>query len=565
MLQNLTVKIKLLGLILFSLIAMLSIAIAAFFGLASDKLWMDEVARVRMPSVQGLLMMKQGYTAVRYTVLNTATYENDVNAAEQFGQVLAQHRESWSDFERGWKIYEPLPQTAEEAQQWKEYVKDHEAFKTAEAVSADIITQLSRLNSEPDRQKQLFVEFYKRQAVDKPILDSAMEKLDRLVALNVKYGEDAVAEADTAASRTKAVMYGVSGMASVLSLLFGLLILRSTLAQLGGEPAYVSRIVSEVASGDLTVRIDTAANDTDSLLANVKAMVEKLSEVIGEVRSAADNLSSASEEVSATAQSLSQGSSEQAASVEETSASIEQMSASINQNTENAKVTDGMASKAAQEAGEGGAAVSQTVAAMKSIAEKIGIIDDIAYQTNMLALNAAIEAARAGEHGKGFAVVAAEVRKLAERSQVAAQEIGEVAKGSVSLAEKAGKLLDEIVPSIRKTSDLVQEITAASEEQSAGVGQINTAMSQLNQTTQQNASASEELAATAEEMGGQAEQLQQTVAFFKTGGHGNATPFSKPEVAVGIRGTLSKLKPQGGKLAALAPRPTLAEADFVKF
>jgi methyl-accepting chemotaxis protein len=43
--------------------------------------------------------------------------------------------------------------------------------------------------------------------------------------------------------------------------------------------------------------------------------------------------------------------------VEETSASIEQMSASINQNTENAKVTDGIANKAAKEAADGGEAV----------------------------------------------------------------------------------------------------------------------------------------------------------------------------------------------------------------
>uniref|UniRef100_UPI0005695A53 methyl-accepting chemotaxis protein n=1 Tax=Pseudomonas asplenii TaxID=53407 RepID=UPI0005695A53 len=146
-------------------------------------------------------------------------------------------------------------------------------------------------------------------------------------------------------------------------------------------------------------------------------------------------------------------------------ASMEQMSASIAQNTENAKVTDGMAGKAAREASEGGQAVRDTVSAMKTIADKISIVDDIAYQTNLLALNAAIEAARAGEHGKGFAVVAAEVRKLAERSQVAAQEISEVARSSVSLAERAGTLLDQMVPSITKTSDLVQEIAAASEEQ----------------------------------------------------------------------------------------------------
>ena len=274
-------------------------------------------------------------------------------------------------------------------------------------------------------------------------------------------------------------------------------------------------VASQLAEGNLAVTIEPGSKDeTGRVLTAMQTMVGKLSQIIGEVRTAADNLASASEEVSATAQSMSQATSEQAASVEETSASVEQMSASINQNTENAKVTDGMASKAAKEATEGGESVQQTVVAMKKIAQRISIIDDIAYQTNLLALNAAIEAARAGEHGKGFAVVAAEVRKLAERSQVAAQEIGELSTSSVEMAERAGHLLNEMVPSINKTSDLVQEITAASEEQAAGVAQINTAMNQLNQVTQQNASSSEELAATAEEMSSQAEQLQQAMSFF---------------------------------------------------
>ncbi|MBS1209114.1 MAG: mcp [Proteobacteria bacterium] len=277
----------------------------------------------------------------------------------------------------------------------------------------------------------------------------------------------------------------------------------------------VIRVMSAMSEGDLTKKVEGHYQGNFAQMQEyVNNTVSRLSQVVTEVNGSADALSSASEEVSATAQSLSQAASEQAAGVEETSASIEQMTASISQNTENARVTDGIATKAASEATEGGEAVKATVVAMKQIAQKISIIDDIAYQTNLLALNAAIEAARAGEHGKGFAVVAAEVRKLAERSQVAAQEIGTVASSSVELAEQAGHLLGEMVPNIKKTSDLVQEITAASEEQSSGVSQINSAVSQLSQTTQQNASSSEELAATAEEMSGQAEQLQQLMSFF---------------------------------------------------
>ena len=280
----------------------------------------------------------------------------------------------------------------------------------------------------------------------------------------------------------------------------------------------VAEVLGAMAQGDLTRRI---TRDYMGLFGQVKDSVntssDKLTQVMGEVHAAADALTSAANQVSSTAQSLSQAASEQAASVEETTSQIDTMSASINQNSDNAKVTDGMATKTNKEAVDGGTAVNQTVVAMKQIAAKIGIVDDIAYQTNLLALNAAIEAARAGEHGKGFAVVAAEVRKLAERSQEAAKEISELAGSSVNTAERAGKLLDEIVPSIQKTSELVQEIAAASSEQSDAVTQIGGAMGQLSKATQQNASASEELAATSEELSGQAEQLQQSIAFFNIG------------------------------------------------
>jgi len=286
--------------------------------------------------------------------------------------------------------------------------------------------------------------------------------------------------------------------------------------------------LQRMATGDLRQPIEGEYQGSYKLIKDsCNETMSRLTNIIGDVISSTDQLSNASEQISATSQSLSQATSEQAASVDQTTASIEQMSASINQNAENAKVTDGIATKAAKEAVAGGEAVKQTVEAMKEIATRIGIIDDIAYQTNMLALNAAIEAARAGDHGKGFAVVAAEVRKLAERSQVAAQEIGDLAVGSVKAAERAGELINTIVPGIGKTSDLVQEITAASMEQSSGANQINTAMNQMSQITQQNASASEELAATAEEMTSQAEQLQELMGFFNIGQAERRSPNRK--------------------------------------
>ena len=133
--------------------------------------------------------------------------------------------------------------------------------------------------------------------------------------------------------------------------------------------ADVGRIFSALAEGDLTQRISRAAEGIfEQVKQDANASSDKLASIIEKVRSAADALTGAANQVSATAQSLSQVASEQASSVQETTASIDLMSASITQNSDNARITDSIATKASKEAGDGAAAVTQTVAAMKQIA-----------------------------------------------------------------------------------------------------------------------------------------------------------------------------------------------------
>lgn len=268
--------------------------------------------------------------------------------------------------------------------------------------------------------------------------------------------------------------------------------------------------------GDLTRRIpDFGKDEIGETAQSFNGFVERLQNILLDIQASVEAIAHSTNEVTTTSRMLSSTSNQLAASVEETSASLDQMSSSISMNTDNSKVTNGIATQSSAEAHDGGQAVNDTVNAMTEIAQKIGIIEDIAYKTNLLALNAAIEAARAGEHGKGFAVVADEVRKLAERSQIAAQEISSLADKSVKVAQHAGDMLNRMVPNIQKTADLVQEITAASTEQSTSVAEINRTVSQLDDIAQQNASASEELSSTAIMVQEQTGEIRKTVGFFK--------------------------------------------------
>ena len=503
-----------------------------------------------MPSMRAAAGMR--FFAANYRLKENRHLATEI--AEEKAQAEREAADARQQFETRMGTYEQLLSNDEDRQLLASVKSAWEAY----LASSKQLLEFSRQNQEVQARGLLRGE-------SKGHFDEVTSRLQKMIELN-----DVGA---TVAGDKGSALYENARLSIIAVLVAALLIglgLAVFIARIISRPLRQAATAAEqLAEGNLNAHIEPGAKDETGMVLNaMRNMVGKLAHIIGEVRNAADNLASASEQVSATAQSMSQATSEQAASVEETSASVEQMSASINQNTENAKVTDGMASKAAKEATEGGESVQQTVVAMKKIAQRISIIDDIAYQTNLLALNAAIEAARAGEHGKGFAVVAAEVRKLAERSQVAAQEIGELSSSSVDMAEKAGKLLDEMVPSINKTSDLVQEISAASEEQAAGVGQINTAMTQLNQVTQQNASSSEELAATAEEMSSQAEQLQQAMSFFVLDSTPRAavqdnsvdSPGSKPNRQ------LPRPKPQAPRKAfaySLASAPD--ESEFTRF
>ncbi len=320
------------------------------------------------------------------------------------------------------------------------------------------------------------------------------------------------------------------GITALITLLLGLLISWFISRQITTPLGNTLSMAEKIATGDLTMSINTTRNDElGQLMSAMSKMNDNLHNMIDDIRVGVSQISNASSEIVAGNTDLSSRTEQQAAAVEQTAASMEQLTATVKQNADNAHHANKLAISASQTAKQGGEQVNNVVQTMtaiesssKRIAEITSVINSIAFQTNILALNAAVEAARAGEQGRGFAVVASEVRSLAQRSSQAAKEIEGLISESVTqvsrgatLVGNAGKTMNDIVTSITQVHDIMGEIATASDEQSRGISQVSQAIVEMDSTTQQNAALVEQSSAAADSLEEQARLLKQAVSVFR--------------------------------------------------
>ena len=205
MLSTLTVRTKILALLAVALLALVVVVAIAFSGLKEQGRMLNELGKNRMPSVQSLMVINEAQTALRSSsryMDAMGMFPEDVNdiAAE-----VKRKQDIWGHIDAAWKTYDALPQEPEEADVWKTFAKQWDTWKTRDMAITDIAAQIAR--AEPGKRRELFASLHKTLQENRPAFAAAEESLNKLVALNVQYGESDVKKADAASASATGSMY----------------------------------------------------------------------------------------------------------------------------------------------------------------------------------------------------------------------------------------------------------------------------------------------------------------------------------------------------------------------
>jgi methyl-accepting chemotaxis protein WspA len=319
-----------------------------------------------------------------------------------------------------------------------------------------------------------------------------------------------------------------------------------------------SEAARRVASGDLTVKVDSDVDDeTGDLLRAIKGMVHDLSSLVGKVKTSSIQLVSTATQIGAASKQQEAVVNDFGASTNQIAAAAKEISATSSELVKTMEDVSLVASDTATMVDEGRSSLKEMSSSIEKLAQSttsitnslsvisekannigsvITTITKVADQTNLLSLNAAIEAEKAGEYGVGFAVVAREIRRLADQTAVATLDIEQMVKemqGSVSTGvmqmdkfneevrlrvsetETISHHLERIIERVQALTPRFDQVHEGMQSQSQGARQISDAMLQLTESARASAASLKEFNQAADQLHGAVRSLKEEVSRFK--------------------------------------------------
>jgi methyl-accepting chemotaxis protein len=211
----------------FLCVALIGIIIGAFglFAVKNIKGGISEIGNVRMPSVQSLLELKvainEAWVAERGLV-NRRMMEPEIRKANwkylEDAQKLA---------DESWKIYEPLPQTREEAAIWKDFVNLYQVWKQKQQKVIELCQEKDRVIDSGNNNDEKYMENLDNRTMSaskeaRLALLPALEVLNKVVDINEKVANDTMADSEKVAQSSTTMVIVAMIIGAVLSFLLGL-------------------------------------------------------------------------------------------------------------------------------------------------------------------------------------------------------------------------------------------------------------------------------------------------------------------------------------------------------
>ena len=383
-------------------------------------------------------------------------------------------------FANGRKIYDPIPQTEEEAVIYKGFIDDWKTYQDA------CVPWLAL--SKEDRKDEARVLFAKGPMRD--AFQKADDALGHIITINNDGANHAGRTAELIADRALWILMGVSAVAAVAGLAIAWLIARSISAPV----LATSQVLAKVAGGDFRGgmqddrgdEIGDMSRSLDATLASLRTAIGsvaqesgRVSNQAGSIDSVASQVAQAAEETNRQASTASSGAEEITANMASVAAATEELSSSIVEISRNASEVADIATGASKHAASAAEELKALGLAGDEIGNAVKFISKIAQQTNLLALNATIEAASAGEAGRGFAVVAGEVKDLARQTATATTKIQELVDRIQARTASSVGTITTIVEVVQRIATLQQSVAAAVEEQSATTKEITRSIGEV--------------------------------------------------------------------------------------